>query len=77
MLFRSVQHRLHQVLFTGGLIRMSDEISKKPDVIQSSPGLLRGMDEVAQCCTIFMQIRNYQMTAAQSIRLSFTIAKLR
>ena len=56
---------------------MSEEISKKPDIIQSSPGFLRGMDEMIQSCTIFMQIRDDQMTAAQSIRLSFTIAKLR
>ena len=56
---------------------MAKEITKEPDIIQSSAGFLRSIDEMRQRCIVFMQIRDDQVTAVQKTRLSFAIVKPR
>ena len=65
----SVQHILREIIGSGGVIRMSEEITEEPDVIKRSGCPFSNTDKVMERSAVFMQIRNNKV-AAQRVRLS-------
>ena len=74
-LHQLIQDVLREVIETGGVIRMAENIAEQPDIIKTAGHLFRGMDEIVQGITVFVKVRKDQMTSVQRDRLSSAMEK--
>lgn len=74
---KCVQNGLRQVFFTGGVIRVSEEITKQPDIIKTAGRVLGNANKAGERSAVFVQIRDDEMPMLQSVRLSCAMAAAR
>ena len=70
-----LQDVLREVIKARGVIGMAENIAKKPDIIKTDGHLFRGFDEIMQRITVFMKVRQDQVTSVQRDRLSSAMEK--
>lgn len=74
---KCVQNSLRQVFFTGGVIGVSEEITKQPDIIKTAGRVLGNANKAGERSAVFVQIRDDEMPVFQDARLSCAMTDAR